>query len=330
LVNRSVGARTPVQGGRGLRVPDPVEVTHSAAAHIAQRHRIDIGTGFEPLPDVGIFNSVFLLGDAHVLRVPRRHPAHIDALLREVRVVPAVRQAGVRTPRLVAFDTECDLLPVPYAIYDRVRGLDLASLNLDPLTAASIWRDLGRDLARTHTLGIDDVHGTLPSAVAIPDPRQLVNLRASDGWFTGEEATWLLTWLERLSLLIGPQSQYCLLHGDSQATNVIANPNQLTYEAVIDWGAAAWGDSAMDFAGVPLRAVPLMLEGHREIASLIDDEHAEARIVWRHLQLALFMLPRGAVSGRSWAEQPLAMLLEILRFFLSNPTAVWAKLGPRS
>jgi hypothetical protein len=46
---------------------------------------------------------------------------------------------------LLPVDTECDLLPLPYAIYDRVRGLELAS----PLTEAPIWRELGRDLART-------------------------------------------------------------------------------------------------------------------------------------------------------------------------------------
>jgi hypothetical protein len=39
-------------------------------------------------------------------------------------------------------------------------------------------------------------------------------------------------------------------------------------------GAAAWGDSAMDFAGVPLRAAPSTLEVHREIVSVIDDEYA--------------------------------------------------------
>ena len=55
--------------------------------------------------------------------------------------------------------------------------------------------------------------------------------------------------------------------------------NPLRYEAIIDWGSAGLGDTALDFAGVPLRAVPHMLAGHREIAPLDGDETAEQRIV---------------------------------------------------
>jgi hypothetical protein len=71
-----------------------------------------------------------------------------------------------------------------------------------------------------------------------------------------------------------------------------------------------------------------MLQGHRDLAALDDDDSAEARILWRQLQLGLFTLPRGAVPGRSWAERPLAMLFEILWFFLAEPGARWAHLGP--
>jgi hypothetical protein len=59
-----------------------------------------------------------------------------------------------------------------------------------------------------------------------------------------------------------------------------------------------------------------------------SDETVEARIVWRHLDLSLGMLPRGAVPGRSWAERPLPMLLEVLRFFLDPPNDRWRAIGP--
>jgi len=109
----------------------------------------------------------------------------------------------------------------------------------------------------------------------------------------------------------------------------MVNADPLMYVAVIDWGAAALGDAANDFAGVPLRAVPFMLQGHRDVVSLDDDENAEARILWRHLQLALFTLPRGAEPGRSWAERPLAMLLEVLRFSLdpSDPGKILGRIS---
>jgi hypothetical protein len=102
----------------------------------------------------------------------------------------------------------------------------------------------------------------------------------------------------------------------------------LTFEAVIDWGSAAIGDAALDFAGVPLRAVPFMLSGYREVAPLDGDANAEARIVWRHLQLSIWTLPRGAAVGLSWAERPLPMLLEVLRFFMEPPDDRWYALSP--
>ncbi len=280
------------------------------------------------LPETGIFNAVYLLGEHHVLRIPRNHPKHVEALYREAIAVPAARQAGVRTPALVVFDDTCDLVSVPYVIYERVHGETLAELDLEPLPAADVWRELGRDLALLHAVTARDLAGPLSSQKALPDPRELVETRSRDGWFTSSEARWLVAWLDRLAPVALTPVPSRVLHGDSQATNVMVSPIRLRYVAIIDWGSAGWGDAAEDFAGVPLRAVPFMLQGHRDLAALDDDDSAEARILWRHLQLGLFTLPRGAVPGRSWAERPLAMLFEIFRFFLAEPGVRWADLGP--
>ena len=81
---------------------------------------------------------------------------------------------------------------------------------------------------------------------------------------------------------------------------------------------------------VPLGAVPFMLAGYRESAQIDEDANLEARIIWRHLQLGLVTLPRGALPDRSWAERPLSMLVDTLAFFASDPPDVWRELGPRS
>jgi len=81
-----------------------------------------------------------------------------------------------------------------------------------------------------------------------------------------------------------------------------------------------------DFAGVPLRAVPTMLAGYRELTPLPEDDTAESRILWRHLQISLYLLSRPPQPGLSWAERPTAMLLEILRFFLDPPEERWREL----
>ena len=73
-----------------------------------------------------------------------------------------------------------------------------------------------------------------------------------------------------------------------------------------------------------------MLEGYREVAPLPEDATAEARILWRHLQIALYLLGRPPQPGLSWAERPAAMMLEIMRFFLGSPGGPWMDLygGP--
>jgi aminoglycoside phosphotransferase (APT) family kinase protein len=311
-----------------VKLPDFAPVSTDDLNAVVSRHGLDVSGRWEQLPEVGIFNAVYALGDRYILRIPRNHPEHVAALGREAVAVPAARRAGVRTPALLVFDDTCDVLPVPYAIYERVHGQPLENLELEPRQAADVWRELGRDLARVHAIDADQVTRALPAQEVLPDPRELVEARLTAGWFTSDEARWLAAWLNKLAPTALHSTPSRFLHGDSQATNVMVNPSPLTYLAVIDWGAAAFGDAAHDFAGVPLRAVPFMLQGHRELALLDDDGHAEARILWRHLQLGLFTLPRGAVPRRSWAERPLAMLFEIFRFFLAEPRGAWQELAP--
>ena len=108
----------------------------------------------------------------------------------------------------------------------------------------------------------------------------------------------------------------------------MVEPGSLRYLAVVDWGSSGWGDVAWDFLGIPLRAVPFMLEGHREIAPLDGDETAEARILWRHLQIAIWLMRRGPQPIHSWAERPWAMFLEITRFLLDPPDPRWRAYMP--
>jgi aminoglycoside phosphotransferase (APT) family kinase protein len=281
------------------------------------------------LPEVGIFNTVFLLGDDLVLRVPRDHPNFIAAARKEAVAAPAARAAGVRTPRLVDFDDGRELLSVPFLVYERVRGEPLGGLDLEPACTPEVWRAVGRDLALVHTrIAAEGPIAELEIEVLDDDPRLLAEEVAMEGQFTALEARWLTRWLDELApvaLAPGPER---LLHGDVQATNVMVDPGSLEYLALIDWGAAGWGDPAQDFAGLPLRAVPWALAGHREVAPVDGDETVEARILWRHLQLALWLLRRSPQPGRSWAERPVAMFIEVLRFFLEGPGERWRALAP--
>jgi aminoglycoside phosphotransferase (APT) family kinase protein len=306
-----------------MNLPAFPDVSTDLLHAIVERHGLG-AVAFSRLPEVGIFNAIYALGSDLILRVPRNHPAFIDAARKEAVAAPAARTAGVRTPQLLAFDSALDLLPVPYTIYERVHGETLGLLDLEPGDSPQAWRELGHDLALLHTrvaaegpIAKVEIHG-------LPDPRLWLEEIAREGYFTAMEAHWLTGWLDRLAPAALAPVARCFLHGDIQTTNMMIRAGSLDYLAVIDWGSSGWGDPAWDFAGVPLRAAPWMLASYREVAPL--DETAEARILWRHLQLALLVLRRGPLPERSWAERPLAMLLEIMRFLIESPAEPWRSL----
>lgn len=311
-----------------MKLPDPVPLSTVALAAIAARHGLTF-TRCEPVPSAGIINSVYLLDDALVLRVPRNHPAHADQARREAIAIPVATAAEVRAPHLVAFDDARDLLPVPYLIVERVRGVSLESLPTEPADVPDVWRALGRDLARLHLGAAADPPANRPPGWAdgLADPRLLVEQRVADGWLSPFEARWLSRWLERLApLATGPvPNRFC--HADVQMANLLVDPITRAYLALIDWGCAHWLDPAFDFLGMPLRAVPFILAGYRELASR-DDDVTEARILWRRLQLLLSVLPRGAAKGCSWGERPVAWLVDLLRFFLEQSDDAWRAVGP--
>jgi hypothetical protein len=70
---------------------------------IGERHNLH-AEEISPLKDVGIFNSIYLVGSEYVLRVPRVAPPFVAAIRKESVAVPAARAAGVRTPALVVLD----------------------------------------------------------------------------------------------------------------------------------------------------------------------------------------------------------------------------------
>jgi aminoglycoside phosphotransferase (APT) family kinase protein len=309
-----------------LQLPPFPVLDASVLSGLLSRHGLS-GRTVEPMPSVGIFNLIFAVGDDLVLRVPRDHPAFVAAARREAVAVPAAIAAGVWTARLVAFDDSLDLLPVPYSLYERVRGETLGLLGLEPDRTPEVWRQVGRNLARLHLGVAPDGPTAGLEGEDIGDPRGWPEALARDGFFSASEAAWLDAWLARLAPAADAPVQARFRHGDVQATNVMVAPGTRDFLALLDFGNAGWGDPAHDFLGVPLRAVPLMLEGYREEGVRTDDGF-EARILWRHLTAALWLLRRPPAPGLSWAERPLGMLLEVWRFLGEAREEAWLSLRP--
>jgi hypothetical protein len=83
-----------------MNLPDFPTVSSDTLYMIGERHHL-AGRTFKPLPSIGVFNAIYLVGDDLVLRIPRQHPHFVAALTKEAIAVPAARAAGVRTPRLI-------------------------------------------------------------------------------------------------------------------------------------------------------------------------------------------------------------------------------------
>ena len=306
-----------------MEAPPFPEITEEILLAIANAHHLKVNE-FRLLPQIGIFNKIYQLEDDFILRISRQHPRSFTIAQTEALAVPLARKAGVRTPELLVHDASRDIIPVPYTIFERVRGETLGLLDLEPQDTPDVWREVGRDLARLHT-------SVLESDIAIdyediPDPRVWPDELATAGYFTKIEANWLARWLEHLASAALQPTSKCFCHGDVQATNIMVKARSHDYLALLDWGNAHWGDPAHDFGDRPIRTTPYVLQGYREIKPFENDETAEARILWRHFQLALHNLSREPQPNHSWAERPLPFLLDIMRFLLETVDERWKQL----
>src|SRR4051794_16680093 len=166
------------QGGQRMDALRFVDVPPTTLRAIAERHGLR-ATTFARMPQVGIINTIYALGDDYVLRIPRDQPGTIAQARVEAVAAPAAREVGARTPRLVAYEETSDLIPVPYQIFERVPGRTLGLLDWEPVEIAALWRELGRDLARLHTIVPATAPlNALPLAEVGTDPRELAEERA--------------------------------------------------------------------------------------------------------------------------------------------------------
>lgn len=79
--------------------------------------------------------------------------------------------------------------------------------------------------------------------------------------------------------------------------------------------------------GAPKRAAPFVLEDQEEVTPL-DEEAVEARILWRHPQISLYLLQRRPQPGCSRAERPLGMLLDVMCFPMVDAGRRWSRWTP--
>lgn len=303
-----------------------VELTDDQLRAIVVRHGITVGVdGVRRLDSTGIVHSIYALGESFVLRVPKFHPdALADAYTGSV-AAPAAANAGVSTPRLVVFDESADIVPVPFSIFERVHAEPLSRrLGADPQKHWPIWHDLGRQLAILHAnvTTVADPHGYLDRHGRLQDPEPLVTDLERHGYLGHDAALWVRDALRRLHPAVPPPNTFRrFIHGDVTATNVLVRDD--TFDSIIDWDDAGWGDPAMDLVSLPLRVIDAALAGYRSMMPLDGDDTAEQRILWDKLigALARLRLPPTPPESPAWPT-PSGRLFDLLAAALDDKARI--------
>ena len=92
--------------------------------------------------------------------------------------------------------------------------------------------------------------------------------------------------IEELRPALGNTTTTCFLHNDRHDMNVMCTDNG-SLLALIDWGDAGWGDPTIEFAQIPLPAIPHVVLGYEEAAPGLLGSCPEARVIWDKLDYAM-------------------------------------------
>ncbi len=211
--------------------------------------------GAEPIGE-GHSNVTFLIergGERWVLRRPPRPPLPPSAhdVLREARLLDAIRATPVRAPRVVATCKDESVIGAPFYVMDQVRGDVLTTAVPEPLDTEAERRRIAHQLLDA----LVDLHAVDWRACGLdgygkPTGYLERQLRRFSGLWEHNRTRELPT-LARVAAWLGehrPESpDATIVHGDYRLGNTMfapAAPARLV--AIFDWELATIGDPLAD------------------------------------------------------------------------------------
>ena len=285
---------------------------------IVMKHRLAIDEPPTPLPTNGVVHALWSLGSRYVLRVPKNEAMCIGDLRAEVAAIPVALASGVRTPALIAFSDERDIIDVPYIVVERVNGVDLSTFAPTDPALDELYRQLGHQLVALHSAPLPAPHPSFRNIERSDTEALLIDTFAA-GLLGDRAVAWFGSLLEDLA---HPDEETCFVHNDMKPDNLMVN--ELGKLVVIDWGDAGFADPATDFCALPLAAAAQTLDGYREAGGAADDDGLEQRFVRLAIGNAIYGLRRTAHTGPSW-YRPLAANLSDLLMFATDQPEVWRR-----
>jgi len=217
---------------------------------ILVKHNLPSGR-VEASPHEGSVNYVRMVGELCV-RVLKEEDFASDVYTETV-AVPAVRGAGAVAPELIVFDDDRDIVPGLVSIYRRLPGEPLGQCT-GPIDLPALYRAIGEQIAIWHrgVSGVDDPYDRL-------DKPRLDNAwscyeRNADR-LDAKERAWTEAAIRRFeTATAGPPS---FVHWDLHAHNILVDQGH--FVAVIDWGDAGWGETAVNYHCLPANMLPILL-----------------------------------------------------------------------
>jgi aminoglycoside phosphotransferase (APT) family kinase protein len=212
----------------------------------------------------GHSNLTFLVSDGHSQVVVRRPPppplppgAH--DVLREARLLTALEQTDVPTPRVRVTAAAGELLDVPFFVMDFVDGVVITESTPAPSDDQQLRRRIGESLVDTlavlhkvawREIGLSDFGK--PDGFNQRQLRRMRSLIAVDGTVPHAFAA-LDYWLHAH---LPPESGTTLVHNDFRIGNMIVDIGSGRVASVLDWELATVGDPLADL-GYLLTSYPV-------------------------------------------------------------------------
>ncbi len=207
----------------------------------------------------GFSNLTYLVragGEEFVLRRPPFgvQPGVAHDVLREGRLLAALRPAYARVPRVIALCEDVGVIGAPFVVMERIRGLIVRGAIPESL-AFGVSQLRALSAAAVETLaGLHQVNWRVPGLESLGKPEGYVE-RQVGGWArrwtaarTGDvpDVERLIAWLTAHA----PSTDGAtLVHNDFKFDNLVLDPADPTrVRAVLDWEMATIGDPRLDVA----------------------------------------------------------------------------------
>lgn len=216
--------------------------TPSQVVRLLEKHGLPV---CEPVKGSfeGVVNEIWFAGDV-VVRINKDLNYESDVWTETV-AVPALMDKGIRTPRLLAFDGNLDIVDRLVTIYERMPGIPLSQVD-DLLDPEGFFFQLGQEIRRFHE-----------AVKTVDDPDN----RLDPAWFLDESSV-----IKRYGIPIEGIAQalgeepVAFCHEDLHPDNILVHGGKLS--AILDWGDAGWGAPSADFRFIPARYFESVLEGY--------------------------------------------------------------------